>query len=144
MGGARFLIELPVNPVSSAKALVTEKIKLDLANSRILYAEDNPTLRKLTEYILKSFKPKKLVVKTDGSEALKEYTSANGAFDLVITDIFMPNMSGYELTEHLRELGFAGKIVGLTAATLGDETNRLIQLGADDVIEKPLTKEKLL
>lgn len=144
MGGARFLIELPVNPVSSAKALVTEKIKLDLANSRILYAEDNPTLRKLTEYVLNSFKPKKLVVTTDGSEALKEYTSANGAFDLVITDIFMPNMSGYELTEHLRELGFAGKIVGLTAATLGDETNRLIQLGADDVIEKPLTKEKLL
>lgn len=144
MGGARFLIELPVNPGTSAKALPAEKIKLDLANSRVLYAEDNPTLRKLTKHTLNSFKPKKLVVTTDGSEALKEYTSANGAFDLVITDIFMPNMSGYELTEHLRKLGFEGKIVGLTAATLGDETDRLIQLGADNVIEKPLTKEKLL
>ena len=56
----------------------------------------------------------------------------------------MPKISGYALTEHLRKLGFEGKIVGLTVATLGDETNRLIQLEADNVIEKPLTKEKLL
>jgi len=101
-------------------------------------------LRMLTENMLKSSNPNKLIVTTDGNEALKEYSLANGAFDLVITKIFMPNISGYELTEHLRKLGVEGKIVGLTAATLGDETNRLIQLEADNVIEKPLTKEKLL
>ena len=147
LGGARFLIELPAHSSEQLIASSTpadQPLKLDLANSRILYAEDNPTLRMLTENILGSFKPRKLVVAKDGSEALKEYTDTNGAFDLVITDIFMPNMSGYDLTEHLRKLGFGGKIIGLTAATLGEETDRLLQLGANHVIEKPLTKEKLL
>jgi CheY-like chemotaxis protein len=44
----------------------------------------------------------------------------------------------------LRENGFTGPIIGVTAATIGEERDKLIAAGANAAIGKPLTKEKLL
>lgn len=64
-------------------------------------------------------------------------------FDLVVTDIFMPNLDGYRLTSGLREIGFTGPIIGVSAATIGEERDRLIEAGASAALAKPISVEKL-
>jgi two-component system capsular synthesis sensor histidine kinase RcsC len=68
---------------------------------------------------------------------------ANFDPDLVLTDIMMPNMNGYELTEALRKRGFTKSIIGVTGATMGMEAKRLIESGANQVLAKPLTVQGL-
>lgn len=82
-----------------------------------------------------------VVVNSDGQQALDAY--AEGAFDLVMSDIFMPELDGYGLVKGLRERGYAGPIVGLTAATIGIETDLMLEAGADIVISKPIQLPKL-
>ena len=112
-----------------------------LEGSRVLLAEDTPTIRMLSTKLIES---QGAVVEAaeDGQKALE--IALNSSFDLVITDIFMPNMDGYELTRSLRESGYKGPIIGVTAATIGEERDKLLAAGANAAIGKPLTKEKLL
>jgi len=69
--------------------------------------------------------------------------NAQRGFDIVITDINMPKMNGYVLTQTLREIGYTGPIIGVTAATIGDESRKLLACGADAVLPKPLSMKKL-
>ena len=55
----------------------------------------------------------------------------------------MPNLDGYGLVKGLREKGYQGPIVGLTAATIGAETDLMLEAGADIVISKPIELEAL-
>jgi len=103
---------------------------------KILLAEDTPTLRLLGKNILERVGAT-VQVAADGEEALALLTNFDP--DLVLTDIMMPNMNGYELTEALRKRGFTKPIIGVTGATVGMEANRLIESGANTVLAKPLT-----
>jgi CheY-like chemotaxis protein len=82
-----------------------------------------------------------VVAEEDGQLALN--TAKESDFDLVVTDIFMPNLDGYGLTSGLREIGFTGAIVGVSAATIGEERDRLIEAGASAALAKPISVEKL-
>lgn len=113
----------------------------DLADKQVLLAEDTPTIRMLSAKLIES-QGASVAAAEDGEKALE--IALNKDFDLVITDIFMPNMDGYELTRSLRENGYTGPIIGVTAATIGEERDKLIAAGANAAIGKPLTKEKLL
>jgi len=64
-------------------------------------------------------------------------------WDLIITDIFMPEMNGYELVEAIRATGSGVKVLGVTAATVGNERDLLLKAGADVVMGKPITSESL-
>lgn len=61
----------------------------------------------------------------------------------MLSDIFMPLMNGYEFVAVIRQRGFNGPVVGLTAATIGDETERMLQAGADRILPKPIDIRKL-
>lgn len=63
--------------------------------------------------------------------------------DLVLTDILMPNMDGIELTSRLRREGYTSRIIGITASTAGNETQQLLESGADRVLAKPLVLSDL-
>lgn len=101
----------------------------------VLYAEDSPVLRMTTVKQLQK-KGATVLVATDGREALE--IADNQPFDLVITDIFMPNLDGYGVTSRIRKRGFDCLIIGVTAAVVGDETDRLIACGANAALAKPL------
>jgi len=73
----------------------------------------------------------------DGQLAMEAFKKRH--FDLVLTDINMPNMNGFELTKALRDAGFDGLIIGVTAATEGEEMDKLLALGANAVLPKPIT-----
>ena len=113
---------------------------LDLSGKRVLVAEDNLMIRTLTHKMLEKIGAE-VVSAEDGQLALE--AAKESAFDLVLTDIFMPNLDGYGLTSGLREIGFRGPIVGVSAATIGEERDRLIEAGASTALAKPISVEKL-
>lgn len=149
LGGAGFRLTLDVDAADSSTVVKTadesEATLSKKANRmdgvRVLYAEDNPTIQLLTKTILTNLGAS-VSVAVNGKEALE--LAQNETFDLVVTDIFMPKLDGYGLTRTLREQGFTGCIVGVTAATVGEESDRLMDAGATAIIPKPLDVRKLL
>jgi CheY-like chemotaxis protein len=76
-------------------------------------------------------------VADNGQEALELTNRVD--FDLVITDLNMPEMNGIELIEQLKEQDFNGTILGCTATVNDSETQQMIEKGAKGVITKPIS-----
>lgn len=111
---------------------------------KILVAEDNPVNRKL---ILAQMTH--LGYQADfaenGLEALKSWQ--NGKYNLLMTDIRMPIMDGYELISQVRAIESGGSkaspIIVISANAMGEDVGRCFELGANDVLSKPLKSEEL-
>lgn len=113
---------------------------LVLQGKRVLLVEDTPTLLMLGHTIL-TRAGAEVTDASDGAVALAKYREQE--FDIIITDIMMPVMDGYELTKALRAEGFSKPIIGVTGATVGNEADRLLESGATAVLPKPLTLNNL-
>ncbi|MBB1628861.1 hybrid sensor histidine kinase/response regulator [Achromobacter sp. UMC71] len=104
-------------------------------NLRVLVAEDNPinqvTMRDQLEQL-----GCEVTVAPDGAEALAQWHIA--PFDVVLTDVNMPRMSGYELAGALRALGVTVPIIGVTANALKDEETRCKAAGMSHWLVKPI------
>lgn len=133
-GGSRFIIQFEADILSDSKQKSEQMFSFD--GLRILVAEDNTTLQILTQHMLER-SGALVTITTDGQEALESYK--NNEFDLILSDIFMPVMDGYALIKSLRQMNCRLPIVGLTAATIGDEIKLMLEAGADTVISKPLS-----
>lgn len=112
-----------------------------LENLSILLAEDNLVIAMMTQKLLKANGATVHFAK-DGEAALALFK--NHQIDVVLTDIFMPKLDGYGLTKAIRDLGFKGQIIGCSAASIGDEANKLIAVGANKVFLKPLVVSEFL
>lgn len=136
-GGAGFRAEftLDLHLSEEVQEQVEESIPVALQGKRILFAEDQKTLQLLTSKLLKDAGAD-VVVCDNGKLALEAFRE--GEFDIVLTDLMMPEMSGDELIRHIRAEGFAGQVVALTAAIIGKESDTLLEAGADAVLNKPL------
>jgi len=138
-GGAGFRVEftldLHLDAIGQENELDETVIPVALKGKRILFAEDQKTLQLLTSKLLKDAGAV-VVVCDNGKQALEAFRA--GEFDIVLTDLMMPEMSGDELIRHIRADGFTGQVVALTAAIIGKETEKLIEAGADAVLNKPL------
>lgn len=64
-----------------------------------------------------------------------------GSHDLILMDMHMPVMDGHETVRILRNRGYTGLIVALTASVMTSETSAAIASGCNDVIVKPITEE---
>jgi PAS domain S-box-containing protein len=106
---------------------------------RILLAEDNPVNQKLALRILER-RGHKVVIASDGHEALEALDRQ--AFDLVLMDVQMPKMSGFEATAAIRQLEKMGKrrtpIVAMTAHAMAGDRDRCLDAGMDDYVSKPI------
>ena len=67
-----------------------------------------------------------------------------GQYDLVVMDNLMPRMCGPEACKRMRDLGFAGLIIGLTGNALEQDIAEYMAQGANAVLKKPLVMEELL
>ncbi|MFC6192002.1 PAS domain S-box protein [Dyadobacter subterraneus] len=110
----------------------------------ILIAEDN----KINMILVKTFLNKilanaRLVEAANGKEAVKLFESEKP--DLVLMDVQMPEMNGYEAATEIRKLekGKRIPILALTAGTLKGEKERCVDAGMDDYLTKPILKETL-
>lgn len=73
----------------------------------------------------------------DGLDALKYLN--NHHVDIVLTDVNMPNMDGYQLAKELRRLEFSLPVIALTANAMAEEKQRCINAGMNDCLSKPTT-----
>ena len=147
-GGAGFRMSVPLVAYGSSAELPTptSDIKedidgLSLANKSVLVVDDDRMLLALTDSFLTELGAE-VVRAMDGSDGLE--LASKRTFDLIITDYFMPELSGLGMIETLRESGYPGVIIGCTAATVGNEMNELLKGGADAVVSKPLSSHTLL
>lgn len=107
----------------------------------IMVVEDNDNARKLMEAVLleNGYTP---ILAKDGLEALEVLDKEH--IDLIVLDIMMPNMDGYELTKVLRDSGYNLPILMITAKeTLSDKKKGFI-IGTDDYMVKPVDEEEMI
>lgn len=143
-GGACFILtaqlRLPgsTDSVEVGTQMVSEEL---LQGKRVLVAEDNKMLQMLTRKLLEKLGAE-VEVAENGLVALERAEVAN--FDLLLSDIFMPEMDGYALARQMRKRNNLLPIIGVSAATIGEETDKMLASGADLVVAKPLGVEMLL
>ncbi len=107
----------------------------------VLLVEDSPVNQKVTVGLLER-RGHRVTVVNDGLEAVEIYRRRAEEFDLVLMDIQMPRMDGYEATRALRELERSRErhvpIVALTAHAMKGDRERMLQEGMDDYLAKPI------
>lgn len=107
----------------------------------ILVVEDNPNARKLMEAVLKQngYEP---LLAADGVEALEVLD--NKHVDLIVLDVMMPRMDGYEFTETLRSSGCELPILMVTAKEKPADKRKGFIIGTDDYMVKPVDEEEMI
>lgn len=108
---------------------------------QILVVEDDPSLRRLMSAALKQhgYTPH---TANDGAEALDLLDKTN--IDMIISDIMMPNMDGYELTRQLRRAGFNMPILMVTAKESFEDKQEGFMAGTDDYMVKPIDINEMI
>ncbi|MDZ5604553.1 response regulator [Pseudomonas sp. RP23018S] len=124
-------------PLITRSVQPREKIELRL---HILVAEDSVINQLILRDQLEELGCSTVLVR-DGIEALARWQEQ--PFDVVITDVNMPRMNGYELTERLRRLECRIPIVGATANAMLNEAERCLSVGMDQFLVKPFTLQAL-
>ncbi len=109
--------------------------------SRVLLVEDAPDVQLIVADLLRGH-GHQVVVSGDGSEGLR--VALEQRFDLMILDVMLPGMSGFELCRAARQRGFDGAILMLTARTQVDDRVEGLSTGADDYLIKPFDSKELL
>lgn len=113
-------------------------------NISVLLVDDNKVNQFLGKQILRNIGFTKVKVANDGHSALKMIQEHN--FDVLLTDVEMPGMNGYELTAAIRKLETAKNgitIIALTANTSKEERQRALKLGMNDYLSKPYSPQEL-
>ena len=108
---------------------------------QILVAEEDKNTRRLMEAVLKEhgYHP---ILACDGLEALKLLDTHH--VDLVILDIMMPGMDGYEFTRQLRATDYTLPILMVTAKQLPEDKRKGFIVGTDDYMTKPVDEEEMI
>ena len=129
----------------SAAAGSERKLSVQMDNlrlsGRVLIAEDSPTNQALVELLLKKLGVEAVVVE-NGQQAVEKAMTEK--FDIVLMDIQMPVMNGYEATKQLRENGIKIPIIALTACAMKGDDEKCFAAGCSDYLPKPVDRKKLV
>jgi len=112
---------------------------------KILLAEDNEANQFLIKVITKS-QDWDITIVENGAEAIEKYKS--GKYDIILMDVQMPIMNGYEATKIIRQIefekGMHTPIIALTAYAMKSDKDICIEAGMDDYISKPFKRQQFL
>jgi osomolarity two-component system sensor histidine kinase NIK1 len=114
---------------------------------KILLVEDNLMNQKVVMYNLKKLNCTITPV-SNGKEALENFKNNN--YDLVLMDIMLPEMNGYEITieirkfEKLNEIKNPVTIIALTANTFENDKEKCFSVGMNEYLSKPFTAQQLI
>ncbi|MEM6344779.1 MAG: ATP-binding protein [Bacteroidota bacterium] len=162
-GGTNFLFSIPLAPadVELGKSLpesrisrpqVVDKPSLQIPSTspsklnqaRILVVDDEPINQQVLQNHMLD-QPYQLTIASSGQEAL-DLIEENGAYDLVLLDVMMPLMSGYEVCERIRERYLPSEcpVIMITAKNQVQDLLEGFETGANDYLPKPFSKDELL
>lgn len=114
---------------------------MEKIRAKILYAEDDEALGYITKDNLQ-LNQFEVTHCTDGKACLECFQK--GSFDLVILDVMMPEMDGFEVAKKIRKTNESIPIIFLTAKTMKEDKISGLKIGGDDYILKPFSIEELL
>ena len=115
-------------------------------NCRVLLAEDGPDNQQLISFVLEKAGAK-VAVAGNGRIAVDLALAAKNEgdpYDVILMDMQMPVMDGYDATAKLREEGYSDPIVALTAHTMSTDREKCLAAGCDDYAPKPIQRGKLI
>ena len=145
--GSIFYFTLPYNAEPEEKNAFGNVVPAEGADNqirrlKILIAEDDETSEMLISIIVKAISKELIETKT-GIEAV-EICHTNPDLDLILMDIQMPVMNGYEATRQIRQFNKNVVIIAQTAFGLSGDREKAIEAGCNDYIAKPINKDELL
>jgi PAS domain S-box-containing protein len=143
--GSTFVAELPLTEIGALATRPLPPAALDRIDADVLLAEDDPNIRWLVEEYLRRAGARVVSV-SDGAAAVAAVDEAAGnrPFQLVLADIHMPGMDGHEAMRRMREAGYRGVIVALTAQRQAEEGDLWRAAGCDAVASKPIDRRTFI
>ncbi len=146
--GTTFTVELPyiLIKTSAKKQNIFPKDRFDLLGNKILVVEDNDVNQFIMETLLSKWENTEIALADNGKEALDKLEEEH--FDVILMDLQMPIMDGYEATTEIRK-GTAGDnnkeipIIALTADVMESSKQKAKNVGMDDYMTKPVDQALL-
>ena len=149
--GSTFTVEIPLRIAEQILTEKEEKLRkdMDLHGLHVLLAEDNDLNAEIAVSLLEE---QGMIVTraADGKSALLQFcNTAPGTFDLILMDIMMPEMNGYETTKAIRNLsnrpdGKEIPIIAMTANAFAEDVQAALKAGMDDHVAKPIDMSILI
>jgi signal transduction histidine kinase/CheY-like chemotaxis protein len=142
--GATFFFTVNVLP-GTGQIVEEPADRKSLRGVRVLVVDDNATNRRLLADRLRGW-GMHAILANDGFSALAEMQHSGQPFALILTDVHMPGMDGFDLVTHIRSLpGMEAKpIVMLTSGSMPSDHARCIELGVSAYLTKPVRQSELL
>ncbi|MBL4571724.1 MAG: response regulator [Gammaproteobacteria bacterium] len=106
--------------------------------AKILFIDDDQAIRELITLRLQ-IAGHEIDVAENGKTGSE--IALSGSYDIVLMDMHMPVMGGHEAATLLRNHGYTGLIVALTASVMISETSRAITSGCNDILVKPISEK---
>jgi signal transduction histidine kinase/DNA-binding response OmpR family regulator len=136
---AAIRLALGVDKQEATAALPAAEVSPSSRSLRILLVEDNVVNQRVAIAMLSKM-GHRITLATNGLEALEQWRGS--AFDLILMDVHLPEMTGLEATARIRSEEAAGvhiPIVAMTASAMNEERDRCLAVGMDDFISKPVS-----
>lgn len=156
--GTTVTLHLPVTAEEAADAFLPEisvegeprcadrsERRGDLAGSRVLLVEDAPDNQRILRFLLEQAGAD-VTVASNGAEGVSEALRARQdgrGYSLILMDMQMPVLNGYDATRELREQGVRTPIIALTAFAMSGDDQRCLEAGCDAYLSKPVLPERL-
>jgi signal transduction histidine kinase/CheY-like chemotaxis protein/HPt (histidine-containing phosphotransfer) domain-containing protein len=143
--GSVFWADIPFQPgqerASSGFGALDASQAAASREARLLVVEDNRTNQKVAVGLLRKLGYRQVQLANHGAEAVDAVKKQR--FDLILMDIHMPVMDGYEATQRLREIGSRTPIVAMTANAMPGDRERCLAVGMDGFLAKPVATQEL-
>ena len=145
--GSTFYFTLPYNAehdeiTNFPQGDPSEVIQIQVNNLKVLVVEDDETSERLISINVHKFSDVILKART-GYESV-EICRDNPDLDLILMDIQIPDMNGYEATRQIRQFNKEVVIIAQTALAMSGDRERAIESGCNDYISKPINKTELI
>ncbi|MBW1938211.1 MAG: PAS domain S-box protein [Deltaproteobacteria bacterium] len=139
--GTTFEIYLP-STTKKADRVTKDSEKLIKQSGTVLLVDDEVAVRKVCMSILEKIGYRVLSAK-DGEEVLELYRNNKDEIDIVLLDMIMPNMSGSEIYDRLKEINPEVKVLLSSGYSIDGEATEILNRGCDGFIQKPFNIKKL-
>ena len=142
--GTKFKVTLPFTINQNDTEVINEQQEInDLNNLNILVVEDNDLNMEIVRFMLEHYKANVFEVK-NGQEAVVFLKEGKQSIDIVLMDLTMPVMDGYQATMEIRKFDQQIPILAMSANAYAQDVKKCLEVGMNGHISKPLYMEDLL